>query len=157
MNRGSQGLYLMVEHFTYKCVIETGYTQTSQISREFVRKDNSMNIGAYRKGSISILNLKGRIVGVDSTSIKNAIDNQVNDARDGKPKILLNFAEVSFIDSTGIGVIVGSHISITQKGGRIALLHLGENIKNLMVMVKLIRVFECYDDEQDAIASLAKE
>ena len=57
------------------------------------------------------------------------------------------------MDSSGLGVIVAAYTSVQRKVGRIALLKIGGNIKSLIVMAKVLTIFDRYDDEDEAIAS----
>ena len=57
------------------------------------------------------------------------------------------------MDSSGLGVIVATYTSIQRKGGRIALLKIAGNIRSLIVMAKLLTIFDRYDDEDEAVAS----
>jgi anti-sigma B factor antagonist len=102
---------------------------------------------------VTILDIDGRIIGVDSLDLKHLIDEQIQAAEDGKVKILLNMKDVRMMDSSGLGVIVATYTSVQRKGGRIALLNVGGNIKSLIVMAKLLTIFDRYDDEDEAISS----
>ena len=75
----------------------------------------------------------------------------------GNKKILLNLAGVSHIDSSGLGELIASHITLRDKGGEIKLIHLTERLRELMTITKLLTVFDVYDDEPEALASFAGE
>jgi len=74
---------------------------------------------------------------------------------EGKTKILLNLAAVTHIDSSGLGELISSHITLKDKGGEIKLVHLTERLRELMVITKLLTVFDVYDDESEALAAFA--
>ena len=112
-----------------------------------------MTIDIRQKEGITILDIEGRIIGSDSLALKNIIDEQVDAAAEGDAKILLDLADVRMVDSSGLGIIVASYTSIQKKGGRIALLHPSGNIRSLIVMAKLVTIFDRYEDEDEAIAS----
>ena len=73
------------------------------------------------------------------------------------PKLLINFADVSMMDSSGLGTLMGVHVSIAKKGGRIGVINVGTNIKNLIVRSRLISTFEHFDSENEAVSALASQ
>lgn len=112
-----------------------------------------MTVDIRKKEGVTILDIEGRIIGSDSLALKGIIDDQVDAAEEGEAKILLNLADVRMVDSSGLGIIVASYTAVQQKGGRIALLHPGGNIRSLIVMAKLVTIFDRYEDEDEAIIS----
>lgn len=71
-----------------------------------------------------------------------------------KRLIVLNLAGVSFIDSSGLGELIASQISVKNKGGSLKLAELTDSLKELMSATRLLNVFDVYDREADAIKSL---
>ena len=67
-------------------------------------------------------------------------------------KILLNLAGVTHIDSTGLGELISSYVTLSNKGGQIKLVHLTERLQDIMTITKLLTVFDVYDNEADALA-----
>ena len=112
-----------------------------------------MNVNIRQKEGVTVLDIEGRIIGSDSLALKHIIDEQISIAENGNVKMLLNMADVRMMDSSGLGIIVSAYTSVQRKGGRIALLNIGGNIKSLIVMAKLVTIFDRYDDEDDATAS----
>jgi anti-sigma B factor antagonist len=76
---------------------------------------------------------------------------------EGKTQILLNLSGVTHIDSSGLGELISSHISLSDKGGTLKLVHLTERLRDLMTITKLLTVFDVYDDEPAALASFTGE
>jgi len=111
-----------------------------------------MNVNIRPKDGVTILDIQGRIIGPDSLQLKQIIDEEIASFEE-EPKLLLNLAKVPMMDSSGLGVVVAAYTSVRRKNGRIALLNLGKSTKQLIVMAKLIMIFETYDDEDEAIAS----
>jgi len=68
-------------------------------------------------------------------------------------KILLNLADVSYIDSSGIGELVSGYTTVTNTGGSLKLLNLNKRVKDLLQITKLYTVFEVHEDEAAAIRS----
>ena len=71
----------------------------------------------------------------------------------GGKKIILNLADVNYIDSSGIGELVSSYTTVTNQGGHLKLLNLTKKIQELLAITKLLTVFQVFDTEQAAIAS----
>lgn len=100
---------------------------------------------------VEIISLQGKItIGAGDTQLREVIMNSLNA---GKTKILLDMSGVTTIDSSGIGELVGSFTTVTNRGGKLRLLHLPAKLNELLHITQLITVFEVYDNEQDAIRS----
>ena len=100
---------------------------------------------------VEIISLQGKItIGSGDTQLREVINNAVNA---GKTKVLLDLSQVTTIDSSGIGELVGSYTTVTNRGGKLKLLHLPAKLNELLHVTQLITVFEVYEDENEAIAS----
>lgn len=111
----------------------------------------NLSITERRTGSVIILDLKGNIrLGEGSRELHKAIRLIVEE---GEKKLLLNLAEVSYIDSSGLGEIVAGYSTLQKIGGEMKLLNLTDRVSELMVITKLLTVFEVYEDEDQAINS----
>ena len=99
---------------------------------------------------ITVLDLKGDITwgeGADTLliTIKRLIER-------GTCKILLNLAEVRYIDSDGLGKLVAVYTSLLRhQCGQLKLLHVNRNLREILVITKLVTVFDAYDDETEAL------
>jgi len=111
----------------------------------------SLEIQRREREGIAILDLKGRITMGEEASSLRANVTALNS--EGKTKIILNLAEVSYIDSTGLGALVMCATSQRKAGGDLKLLNLNRRNIELLVMTKLATVFEFFNDEQDAVNS----
>ncbi len=112
-----------------------------------------MQINLRHKGSVTILDIEGNLVGPNTIALKNIIDDQIRSA-DGEPVyMILNMERVQMMDSSGLGVIVAAYASIQRNKGRVVLLNIGGNIRSLIIMAKLVTIFDRYDTEAEAIAS----
>jgi anti-sigma B factor antagonist len=110
-----------------------------------------LQIVERRTGDVSILDLKGRIVlGEGDTPLRDAVERLLTE---GRAKIVLNLHDVTYIDSAGIGVMVGRLLSVRRKGGDVKLLHLTARSHRVMTITKLLTVFGAFDDEAKAVAS----
>ena len=103
-------------------------------------------------GDVTILEVRGRItLGEGASLLREAIRHTLNH----NSRVLIDLAEVSYIDSTGLGELVGGWVSARNRGADVKLLHLKSQIKDLLQVTKLLTVFECFEDEGVAIASFA--
>jgi len=108
-----------------------------------------MNVREVR--GVSILDLKGKItIGSGDVQLRETINKL---AEDGKKNILINMKDVTTIDSSGIGELVGCYTSVTNKGGKLKLLHLPPKINDVLTVTQLITVFDVYDLESEALAT----
>jgi len=98
-----------------------------------------------------VVDVSGRItLGEGSSNLRQSIRELL---AAGHRKILLNLAEVSYIDSSGIGELVSGYTSVTNQGGQLKLVNLTKRVKDLLQITKLYTVFDIYDDEVHAIQS----
>jgi anti-sigma B factor antagonist len=105
------------------------------------------------QGGVQILDLKGKItIGSGDVQLRETINKLVDE---GKKNILINMQEVTTIDSSGIGELVGCYTSVTNKGGKLRLLHLPPKINDVLTVTQLITVFDVYESEQEGVASFA--
>ena len=115
---------------------------------------NNLNITERRNGNVTILDLAGKItLGDDSIKLRNTLRNAV---KEDKKNILLNLAEVKYIDSSALGELVGGYVSLQKNDGDLKLLHLTARISELMMITKLLTVFEVFENEEIAVASFQK-
>ena len=111
----------------------------------------NLYINERRMGNVTILDLKGRVrIGGGTVSLHKSIRCLV---AEGKTEILLNLAGVTHIDSSGLGELISSHVTVNDKGGQIKLINLTESLRELMIITKLLTVFDVYDDEPEALLS----
>ncbi len=87
-----------------------------------------------------------------------AVRNAVRDTlKSNAKKIILNLADVNYIDSSGIGELVSSYTTVTNNGGSLKLLNLTKKIQELLAITKLLTVFQVYENEQAALASFSSK
>jgi len=102
---------------------------------------------------VAILDLKGKItIGSGDVQLRETINKLVDD---GKKNILINMQDVTTIDSSGIGELVGCYTSVTNKGGKLKLLHLPPKISDVLTVTQLITVFDVFESESEAVSSYA--
>jgi anti-sigma B factor antagonist len=112
-----------------------------------------MQIAERVVSDVVILDVKGRItLGEGDELLKDKVNTLVNQ---GKKKIVLNLADVPYVDSAGLGEIVRTYTTVSRQGGSLKLLNLTKRISDLLSITKLLTVFETFDTEKDAIASFS--
>jgi len=100
---------------------------------------------------VEIIKLDGKItIGSGDQQLREVIGNALSS---GRTNILLDLSGVTTIDSSGIGELVGSYTTVTNRGGKLKLLHLPAKLNELLHVTQLITVFEVYENEQDALKS----
>jgi len=113
-----------------------------------------LDVRERKAGDVTILDLSGSIrMGEGCISLRNAIRGL---ADDGRKNILLNLASVKNVDSSGIGEMIANYTSITRDGGQLKLLNLTEKIRDLLVITKLLTVFDAYESESEALNTFNK-
>src|SRR5258708_37842496 len=106
----------------------------------------------YRdSGDVAAVDLRGRLVLGDGSALLRTTVRQLLD--DNRVKILINLADVNYIDSSGIGELVHAYTSVKTRGGELKLLHLTKKVRDLLQITKLYTVFEVYSDEAIAVRS----
>jgi anti-sigma B factor antagonist len=115
------------------------------------REKAAMKIVERQVGDVVILDLHGKIlIGEGDDALREAVTKL---ADSGKTKILLNLADVPYVDSAGLGEIVRTYTTVSRKGGKLKLLNLTKKIQDLLSITKLLTVFETYDSEDEAVRS----
>ncbi|HVF91736.1 MAG TPA: STAS domain-containing protein [Blastocatellia bacterium] len=110
-----------------------------------------LNIKERAAGDVTVLDLSGRItIGDGSVQLREAVRKLLDD---GKKRILLNLGDVSYVDSSGIGELVSSYTTTNNNGGELKLLNLTKKIQDLLMITKLLTVFETFDEESKAVSS----
>lgn len=113
----------------------------------------SLKMRTREVNSIIIIDLSGQItLGEASAAIRDEVRDQFGNKFS---KILLNLADVTYIDSAGLGELTASYTSVRNRGGELKLLNLTKRVRDLMQITKLYTVFDVYDDEKKAIASFS--
>ena len=111
----------------------------------------SIKLSTRQVDGVTILDLSGRItLGEGSVQLRDAIRDLL---AKGQKKILLNLADVNYIDSSGIGELVSAFTTTKNQGGELKLLNLTKKVNDLLQITKLYTVFDVKDDEASAVKS----
>jgi len=112
-----------------------------------------MQIDERTIGDVVVLDIKGRVqLGEGDEMLKDKVNSLLNQ---GRKKIVLNLAEVPYIDRAGLGEVVRTFTTVSRQGGNLKLLNLTKRITDLLAITKLLTVFDTYDSEQDAVQSFS--
>ena len=110
-----------------------------------------LEVKERQAGDVTILDMSGSVrMGEGAISLRNSIRGL---GEKGTKKILLNLSGVKNIDSSGIGELIANYTTISRDGGQLKLLNLTDKIRDLLVITKLLTVFDSYDSEAEALNS----
>ena len=111
----------------------------------------SLKMRTRETNGVIVIDLNGQLtLGEASAAIRDEVRDQVSH---GYNKILLNLADVTYIDSAGLGELTAAYTSVKNRGGQLKLLSLTKRVHDLMQITKLYTVFDVYDEEKTAVAS----
>ena len=108
----------------------------------------------YNKEGVTVLEPTGKIIGEAIPELRDVLRKKIDNTR--RPRILLNLSRVRGIDSAGLGILLTAYTYTKQKDGRIGVMNIGKNIKNLIVQTRLVNVFEYFENEEAAITALSR-
>jgi anti-sigma B factor antagonist len=112
-----------------------------------------MRIDSRTVGDVKVLDCTGKItLGEGTIAVRNTIGDIL---QSGGKKIILNLADINYIDSSGVGELVHTYTTVASKGGQLKLLSLTKKVHEVLAITKLLTVFQIYDDEQAAVASFS--
>lgn len=109
-----------------------------------------MTVGQRVVDGIMLLDLDGQLAGAQARTLRETVHALI--AR-GERRFVLNLSSVPYMDSTGLGELVLAHATVAREGGALKLLHLTRRMRDLLVITKLLTVFECHDSEYAAVTS----
>jgi len=112
----------------------------------------ALKISNKTANGVMVVYCSGRIVfGDETASLRETVKNLMAENR----QLVLNLGGVSYIDSGGLGTLVGLYTSAKAAGGNVKLANLTQRVRDQLVLTKLVTVFEFYDSEEQAVASFA--
>jgi len=113
----------------------------------------SMKVSIRQVDEVTVVDLSGQMkLGEGASILRETVKDLL---AKGQKNILLNLAEISYIDSSGVGELVSAFTSVRNQGGDLRLLHLTKRVRDLLQITKLYTVFEVFDDETAAIMAFA--
>ena len=110
-----------------------------------------MGITARNRRGVTILDVKGKVtIGRGDIVLREAVQEALEA---GSRRLLVNMAGVTMMDSSGMGELVSSYTTVTNRGGQLKLVNLPPKVSDILQTTQLIAVFDVYDDEDEAVAS----
>jgi anti-sigma B factor antagonist len=102
---------------------------------------------------VVVLRLEGELLGGPEVDpiievVRRAVD-------DGRHYVLMDLKKVPWMSSGGVGILTRVHTTLKQRAGKLTLLHPSDRIKRILMVTGLIVIFECFEDEKEALASFA--
>ena len=111
----------------------------------------SLNLEIKKTGGVSVVNIRGRItLGEGASSLNDTLRGM---AGAGHRNILLDLAEVSYLDSSGLGVLISSFATVAHLGGQLKLASVNDRLRDVMLITKVYTVFDVYEDVATGVAS----
>jgi len=111
----------------------------------------SIKLNTRQVGDVVVVDVAGRVtLGEGSSALGDTLRTL---AAKGSKKVLVNFTEVSYIDSSAIGELISGHSSLSKVGGQLKLTGLSKRVKDLLLITKNYAIFDMHDDEAAALRS----
>jgi len=112
---------------------------------------NTIKLNIRQVGDVSVVDVVGRVtLGEGSSSLGDTLRGL---AGKGSKKVIVNFAEVSYIDSSAIGELISGYSTLSKVGGQLKLTGLSKRVKDLLLITKNYTIFDIHDNEAAAIGS----
>ena len=126
-------------------------------SRDGRRPTNAHERGALLKvkrteeGDVVVLEVSGKVMGgSDSDKFKSVIVSLIDE---GVKKLLIDLSRVPWMNSSGVGILISAYTSMKNSGASVKFLNINERVKAILMVTKLLTVFESYYSRDDALAS----
>ena len=110
-----------------------------------------MKIKVNERYEAVVVEIKGNVMGGDDTKEFNELLHKLID--EGKKNLVVDLADVKFMNSSGLGMMIGGLTTMKKAGGNMKLARITEKIESLLIVTKLITIFEFYDNIEDAVKS----
>ena len=113
----------------------------------------ALNIVEKEKNGVTVLQLAGRVtLGEESNQLRTRLKDVLSQ---GKTRLVLDLADVTYIDSAGLGTLVAGFTSAQNQGANLKLANLTKRFREQLHITKLVTVFDVYDTVDDAVKSFA--
>jgi anti-sigma B factor antagonist len=113
----------------------------------------SVKLTTHANGKVIVVDASGKLTLGEGTGTLRAKIRELVDG--GSKRIVLNMADLSYMDSSGLGELIAAHTTIITAGGEMKLLNLAKRVHDLMKLTKLYTVFETFEDEASAVDSFS--
>ena len=113
-----------------------------------------MKLEVKPSGEVTIIELSGDITDVSDSSLMRETVQKL--AQQGKVKLVVDLGGVGLMNSLGIGMLIASYTTVKNRGGDLKLANITDRIKSLLVITRLLTVFDCYDSVNEAVRNYKK-
>ncbi|OGU28246.1 MAG: anti-anti-sigma factor [Ignavibacteria bacterium GWA2_35_9] len=113
-----------------------------------------MKIKTTEKYGAVVIELKGNVMGGDDTKEFNDLLHKLVDG--GKLNVIVDLSDVKFMNSSGLGMLIGGLTTMKKANGSLKLARVSEKIESLLIITKLITIFESYESVEEAVNSFPK-
>lgn len=110
-----------------------------------------MKITRTDKASVAVLTVSGKLMGGPDADAFQAHLKQI--LEEGRRKILVDLGDVSWVNSTGLGILIAGHSTVSKAGGEMKLCKVSRRVDSILMVTRLNMIFESYADEAQALAS----
>lgn len=112
-----------------------------------------MAVSERMVGDVAVVTPDGRLtLGSSADGLRDKVGSLLHQ---GHRRFVVDLAAVPYMDSGGLGTLVQAYTTVTRQGGALALLHVTDRLRDLLVITKLLTVFDCYDSEAAALDGVA--
>ena len=113
-----------------------------------------MKIKTTEKYGAAVIELKGNVMGGDDTKDFNDLLHKL--VEENKLNVVVDLSDVKFMNSSGLGMLIGGLTTMKKSNGSLKLARVGDKIESLLIITKLITIFESYDTVEEAVNSFPK-
>ncbi len=113
-----------------------------------------MKIKSQEQYGAVVIELKGNVMGGDDTKDFNELLHKLID--EGKKNIIIDLAEVKFMNSSGLGMLISGLTTMKKENGQLKLARTTDKIESLLVITKLVTIFESFETVDEAVKSFTK-
>ncbi|MBN1165130.1 MAG: STAS domain-containing protein [Candidatus Krumholzibacteriota bacterium] len=112
-----------------------------------------MKFKMRQSSGVTILDISGKLMGgADADHFRDMIHCLIED---GETKVIVNLADVKWVNSTGVGILITGYTTLRKNKGDLKLLNVSNKIRSVLYVTKLNLIFECYDNENEAVNSFS--
>ena len=101
-------------------------------------------------GQVSVVEVSGKLTSFESGALRNSIAKLL---KEGRKQVLLNLSALTYLDSSGIGELVQTYMSVIKGGGEMKVVGLSDKVEEILKITQLYQVFQEFQDEQSALRS----
>jgi anti-sigma B factor antagonist len=113
-----------------------------------------MKFKVREEGNVTIIDLSGKLMGgFDADVFRDLVHELIEK---GRKKIVVNLAGIKWINSTGVGILITGYTTLRKNKGDLKLLNVSNKIESMLYVTKLNLIFECFEDEREAIQSYSR-